>query len=543
MSRVRIEYSDIAVGAKENFQPYSDDESIFSDINQIKEDINFANYGNPAEMFSVILDGSVAPFPSVKTGEEVFGFISEDVADENGYLYTVIDLKSQDGESFSSSGITLKFDTDKGIYPEHILVEWRSEGVGDSVFFYPDDAIYFCEHTVENFDEVTIYFLKMNVPHTRLKLTGIEFGSLIVFKDELRHVEASQKINEISAELPISTCDFVVDIERGSLKKFVEGNPLNLIWGNELKMKAFVSSAKKQGKTRWSVKTEDAIGRMDKVTYFGGIYSEEKASVIIRDIFATANMECNISSQLDDVLLSGHLPIGTCRSALQQVLFASCAVVRTENVENAKISHLTDYIYHEIPLSRQKPQQTIDEVSPVTDIEIVEHEFVLGDEVVKAYKSEDGDIGTDVFIKFSEPLHNLVISGNGEIRESNPNYAVVHASEKGVVLSGNKYHHVKKTKRINLDDTRKKRENVVKIENATLVSASNIDNVSNMCYNHYIKNKKISANIIEGRYDSSTGVGECINIQTEYDGIFNGRICEQKYHLNGNILVKKTVII
>ena len=53
---VFIKYGDIAVGAKEEFVPTSQDKTNFTDFSDLKKDISFPNYTNPCDLFSSSLE-------------------------------------------------------------------------------------------------------------------------------------------------------------------------------------------------------------------------------------------------------------------------------------------------------------------------------------------------------------------------------------------------------------------------------------------------------------------------------------------------------
>ena len=85
---VSIYYGDIAPGAKENFVPTAS-ESEFDTLSQLQQyNINFPNYANPCELYSVVLDGTAQAFPSVP-GQANLGLWSERLSYENGNFESV----------------------------------------------------------------------------------------------------------------------------------------------------------------------------------------------------------------------------------------------------------------------------------------------------------------------------------------------------------------------------------------------------------------------------------------------------------------------
>ena len=85
---VAIRYGDIAPEAKENFVPTAS-ESEFDTLAQLQQyNLNFPNYANPCELYSVVLDGTATAFPSVPENANL-GLWSERLSDDNGnFEYT-----------------------------------------------------------------------------------------------------------------------------------------------------------------------------------------------------------------------------------------------------------------------------------------------------------------------------------------------------------------------------------------------------------------------------------------------------------------------
>jgi hypothetical protein len=139
---------------------------------------------------------------------------------------------------------------------------------------------------------------------------------------------------------------------------------------------------------------------------------------------------------------------------------------------------------------------------------------------------------------------------NGHIIEWSANHAIFDASE-NTRLRGKKYLHATVAKRKqNTLLTATDKNNVLRIENATLVNANNVDNVLNNCYNYLVRNQTISAKIVEGKHESDAGyvydapvaLGETLTIETAFKGNIMGTLESQSYSMNGGILVKECTL-
>jgi hypothetical protein len=208
----------------------------------------------------------------------------------------------------------------------------------------------------------------------------------------------------------------------------------------------------------------------------------------------------------------------------------------------------------------------------MTAFELTAHQYRPTEDTKALYKADKSGVGDNIFVKFAEPIQSesLSITNDGEILESGANYAIINATE-GSVLSGKKYEHNQLVKRktnplVLITDT----ENVVSIKDATLVSANNIDNLLERCYNYYVNNRTINSKIVEGKhkskgsrirygekkygdfkyaqmkseiiYDKPVNVGDFVRIETEYLGEIQARVIKQTFNLNGGIIIKDTIM-
>lgn len=571
MSGVSIEYGDFALGAKESFVPQSESDK-YNTASQLQyHNLNFPNYGNPLEKYSVLLDGRTVPF-SAHPDTANIGLISKELSGADGTFTPAIVMELTSTERYSSQGLTFTFDTYNNIFCNSLNVKWyRNSELLFSEDFIPSSAVYFCRKQVENYDKVVITFNSLNMPENRLKLRVIDYGyGTVFYGDELRNVKCLQEINPISSEISINTVDFTLDSKRDINYSFSDKQPISVYYNGELRATTFVKSAKRKSRTIWEVQSEDYIGLMDGIPYKGGMYTDVLATEILEDIFSTAKVPYESDSDFNEVRLTGYIPYTTCREALMQVAFGIQAVVDTSDSDKVKVKKLDTSVKQTIPLNRimQDPNYVSEEA--VTCVRVVAHKYTPVEDMVDVYSGEESGAGQNIFVKFDEPLHDLSIS-RGQILKSGVNYAVITANSNSV-LTGKKYEHTSRINEINrLDGLTQEKENVVTIDKATLVSGSNADNVLNKCYEWLTRNNVSNLKIIEGKhisggepltwgmylwgdenwggktpievtYDQPISVGDTIKAETEYLGEVEGIVTSQKFNLNGNIIVKEAVL-
>lgn len=573
-SGVSIKYGDIAIGAKESFEAFTEDKEEFVDLSQLqKYNINMENYGNPCELYSVSLDGEAKAFPSNPEKFDL-GLWSKQISLKNGKFENPIWLILESDTQFTSSGIAFTFDTYNQIFPKHINITWHRinnnilEDLGEGDF-YPDNAFYNCKKKVENYNFVIITFDELNMPFNRLKLKSIDYGFGTFFDgNNLRSVNLIQEINPLSTEISINTVDFVFEAQNASEYSFQLRQPLSIYFNGELKATTFVKSAKRQSKYLWRVKSEDYIGLMGETDFYGGIYYEKNAVELLKEIFATAKVPYIIDESFLIETVTGYIPYSTCREALMQVAFSIGAIVDTSNSAAVNIYKENNIETQYISANRITQGQAFQDSAVATTVEVVSHSYAPIEETTKAYIAEENKTEENVFVIFSEPLHDLIIT-NGLIVSYGTNYAIINAYE-GCVLEGKKYKHdtiIKQKKYPSA--TQSIPDSIISIKDATLVSPNNVDKVLQRCYNFYENNTQINLGIVEGKheanfkkygesvygtfnygnseknnvkyiYDQPTKVGETIVCATEYLGDLKGIITSQRFNLNGGIIIKDT---
>lgn len=575
---VAIKYGDIAPEAKENFVPTAS-ESEFDTLAQLQQyNLNFPNYANPCELYSVVLDGTAEAFPSMPENANL-GLWSEQISNDDGTFTDPIVLTLTSGGQYTSQGITLTFDTDNEIHPCHLRIKWFRDEAGQSVelspqggvHFYPNSAFYYCKYYVANYNRIEIVFYSLNMPNNRLKLRAIDYGTEVIFEgDELMGVNLVQEISPISTEISINTVDFVVASKSGVDYSFQERQPLEVYFNGNLQATSFIEKATRKSKNLWNIRSEDYIGLLDSVPYYGGMYSNAYAVSVLEDIFEVGKVPYEIDEAFSQSTITGYIPICTCREALMQVAFAIQAVVDTSNSTKVKVISLDNEIKQRVPLDRIMLGQNFSKGTTVSAVEVTSHNYKPTDETIGLFDAADSGYGQDIFVKFSEPMHSLSIT-DGQIATSGTNYAIINAME-GCTLQGKKYEHTtqmhtRKNPLVLANET----EKVVAIDSATLVSQNNIDNVLNKCYNWLTKVNTTNLKIVEGKhvrygdyikygekkygtfkygektpnivtYDERVNVGENIEAETEYLGIVSGRLIKQSFNLNGNIIVKEAVL-
>lgn len=567
---VLIKYKDIAIGARKDFNVEVGRNLPSSNNNLFQSDVEeFIRYDTPFDLNSMALDGESVFLP--EDGSYAYlSFISDEISNENSDFETPIQFVLTSNKTYSSAGISIVADEKKNIYPSKLSIDWyNNETLLDSSFFYPTSANYFCGKNVQFYNKIVIKFYSLNVPYNRLRINFIEHGLNVQFKgDELKSAKISQEIDPISTSVPINPFDFELVSKKDIEFSFQTKQPITVFFNNELKSTCFVKSVKRRSKNSWQVSAEDYIGLMDSIPFVGGMYENKNAKDLLVEIFTVSKVPFNIDESFNDLTVSGYIPYTTCRDALMQVCFAIQAIADTSNSDKVNVFALDKEISQQIPKKRIMQGQSFEEQTRVTAFELTAHSYNKIAESVSLYEAQKSGEGNNIFVSFNEPAHSLSII-NGTILESGVNYAAINANA-GCILTGQKYDHTTTVHRKNnpfvlTTDI----ENIVAIQNATLVSKSNVDILLESCYNHIVNANQTSMKIVDGKhelfetikygqktygsfrygekksevvYDKPTTVGDLIEYETEYLSNKIGRITKQTFSLNGGIMVKDSIV-
>jgi adenine specific DNA methylase Mod len=121
-------------------------------------------------------------------------------------------------------------------------------------------------------------------------------------------------------------------------------------------------------------------------------------------------------------------------------------------------------------------------------------------------------------LEFSEPYHSLDITG-GTLGEHGANYAYIEGDGGEVLLTGKKYNHSTETVlKENPKITQNK--NIAEVKEATLVTASNAQDVLERVYYYYSSNESISFSAVINDQE----LGNVVNVDTGFKGYKTGNI-------------------
>ena len=493
-----ISYGLFDVTAKSDSAPAIADKQPFVDLNQLKEtDLDVVKYGT-LERNQFVLDGTFKLFPDDPENEDM-SLWSLSMSDDAGAFAVPPILTVAFTQNHSSMGITLFFSVGAGDYCNRLNIKWYdgSDALLLDQDYEPDSPRYFAEGQVENYRKVVITFYGTSRPYRYLKLTELKYGVLKIFEsDAILSANVLEEIDPLSAELSINTLNFKVHTSDFAILD-PQGAYSLLQRKQQVDVAEYVNGAKKPMGTYYldepesdsdrttSMNCVDLIGIMDQMDFKGGMYSSVLAGAIIDAIMASAG---GIEYELDGVfvgaVLSGWIPICTHREALQQVAFAIGAIVDCSRSNVIKLYPAPTVSNGEIPYARKLSGHTLKLKALVTGVEVIAHNYTATAESQELLN--EAKIPGTYEITFSAPMHSLTIAG-GTITASNANYAKITVASAGtVVLTGRTYNDSTQLFGKYMPDLPAgEKSNVLKVEDATLVSNGNAQAVSNRVYEYY----------------------------------------------------------
>jgi hypothetical protein len=539
----KIVYKDIAPDAKQNFIPTAEDKTSYSNLTLLnQEGVAFKNFGNPCEAYSVLLDGSTETLPSDPSSED-FALVSNQLSQQDGTFQTPLVLTMTAAQQYSSQGITFTFDQYKNIFPNSLHIEWyRNTTLLSELDFYPDSSVFFCRNKVDNYNKVIVTFSRLNMPKNRLTLRIFDHGVIRVFLDkEITTTSIIQEINPIGlcgrsgsvhSAISINTTDFTLAALDDVDYVFQAKQPLYTYFNDTLKSLTLVDSSEITGDNRFNVKSSDFIGILGKVPFAGGIYSGQNAKAVLDSIAQKAGISIVIDSYFDSKTITGYIPFCTCREAIAYICFAIGACCDTAGIESIRIFKLSDSVSSTVELERVKLGQRIKQLDKVTEVQLVSHGYTQSSESIDLYSEAQNGTGSNILVKFSEPCHTLSIT-NGTILSSGANFAYINANS-GCILSGKRYTHATSIKSIkNPLVLAGDLQNIIMIESETLVNKTNADEIAQLCYDYYIKDKRVTSNFTI----NNESVGDLTTQKTKSAGDLDVRIESMRYSINSGKII------
>lgn len=481
MGKTKVIYRDVAVGAQE-------DASVTAALadNNSNPSLLPAGVDNgkviTLEHNRFILDGTFGTFYD----ESKTAFWSEEMSGEDCAFTAEPSITVEFAQQYSSMGVTLVFDPATGEHCTAVNIKWyQGNTLKADVDFAPNSAEYFCSNRVESYNKLIITLKKTSLPNRRAKLDRIIFGVIRVFeRGELRNASIVNEMDESAIELPVSTFQWTLnsltDVDYlFQLKQPVEvqnnGNTLGVY---------YIKESNRQSARIYKIECKDALGVLDDIASAGAVYLDGvSAKALLNELASPFTVE--YAEGVTDTTLTGILQAGTNRNAIQQVIFAWGVCIATDGGETLRVFDLPD-TPTVVSKDRTYTGASVTTDSVVTKVEVVAHTYA--------------------------------VDSNG-----------------GVEVNGKKYSDTQTVYSVsNPDLIATDKENVKRIEGATLVSTGIGQAVAQRVYDYYLKRNAISARIV---YNGEK-LGDCLSIYTPWGTLLTGNLKKMEITLSNTVAYK-----
>lgn len=510
-----------------------------------QSDANYQNVGSTELNHSILNGGFTNASDTYK-----IPFWSNTKSNANCLFASNPSINIQFDEAHTSNGLTLKFLND---YPTEITIDWYFDTAHNIKIltrtFYPTSTNFFCREQVENFKGIRITFKKTRLPYQYIKATFIMYGQVVTWSDEqVISATVNEEIDVTSATIPINTAEitlldeqneFNIQNDNGLWKSLQNAQKVVLtefVNGSEIDVGTFFIDGWDSKDNSITVKLIDAIGLIDKTKFDGGIYNGNTAQSIVNAIMTSARYDdYELAEDCRDMLLKGHLPIQSHRSALQQVAFSLGAVIDCSRGSTIRIykpdRNIDSYILRERKFSGQS---SVNLTEYVSGVQITAKAYSLNNAEEKKAFSGTLEQGRHR-VEFNRPYVLTRYEGCTRV-SSHVNYAIIDVATSGnVTIYGKEYDETESTvtKQVEMIEVGQN-ENIKSFKGITLTNLDNLSVVADALLKWYLLRQNVNIEYICGVEKVGEWVGIQDNINPSKYAI--ARINKQKINLTGGYL-------
>lgn len=280
------------------------------------------------------------------------------------------------------------------------------------------------------------------------------------------------------------------------LRSLPYGTKITFYTNNRISGVFYSENVERTGKELFKINAISAIGLMNRQRSKGGIYTGQTFNAVLREIVGE-EYEYTINEDVAALQVYGWLPYSTRRRNLHQLIMAyGVNIIRSDN-GGMLFTFLGNTTPQEIPSNRIFSGGKVTYNDPASRVEVVEHAYHYVESVAEEtlFDNTSSDTVSHAVITFDKPIYTASLrvldGGNLTISSSGVNYAVVSGTG---VLVGKPYVHT--TKIVSMDNEEATKEKVVRVEEATLVTLTNSENVLARVAEYYFNATTVENSII-----------------------------------------------
>ncbi len=422
------------------------------------------------------LDGSRAVLADAPTD---VGWWSQNVSDENGVFRQPPRIDITFPQPYTATGLTFTFWPSGGQWCNQVQVCWyNGQTLLDQVQAAPSNAQWTLTRTVEGFDKISITLRSTNLPEQFAKLQKIQIGHVIVFgSGELLKATVLKETDPSMCELPVDTMKIQVRDQNCYDLAPQKNQRMELSRDGVLIASQYLTEVSRQAKNLYEFSCQSAIGLLED-TFLGDMYQDCPLEDLLGNVLGT--FPFSIDTAFAGVKVSGYLPIGTRRKALQQVAFVIGGMVTSMGDGTIRLAPLEDMVTGGFNESSIFPGARISMDSRVAKVEVYAHSYVPSGERQTLLQEEKVQ-SSNVLFTFQEPHYDYQITG-GTIVSSGINWVII-SGQGNVTLTGKTYVHTETVyEKRNPMATAAEMGNVASVQEVTLIHTGNAKQVLQRLY-------------------------------------------------------------
>lgn len=461
---LEINYIDAPEGAQEKMSVIGESENALSDSSLVAtgaQDVPYATL----EPGVWKLDGTMKILPDDPTP----GWWSAERSDESGRFTNPPKITISFPVPYGSTGFTIRFSPSTNQWCNEIRVTWyNGQKLLVDKIYYPTEANWILDETVDSFDTVVFELLATNNPGQFAKIQRIEIGRTVLFgADEIIKARLVNEVDSSLCELTVDTMEFEMhdSKERSFLPQ--ENQRVELIQDGKLRASHYITSSVRKAKSNYTISCQSSIGLLND-TFLGGMYDQKPLKELVSEILG--EWEFEIDSAFDGVTVTGYLPVCSQREAMQQISFAIGALISTQDSTKIRLIPIPTAVSARFNQSQILLGGNVKTAPRYARVEVNAHTYTKTD-TIETLMSEE-EIEGENLITFSAPHYDYEIT-NGEIVDSGINW--VRIIPNGLVtLNAKTYLHSTRTyTKRNPEATAKERGNYISVAECTLLHSGN----------------------------------------------------------------------
>lgn len=528
---VYARYLDYPVGAKEDCTPAGSGRQAFSTDAAVLEGAADAPWAT-LEQDVWTLDGTRQ---LLEDAPQDIGWWSRQLAGDDGTFVTPPTMTLHFGALYTATGLSFHFGED-GLCTDMHIAWYAGAQLCSEVTVHPDVAQYTLQHLAESFDTVVIRFLRVAAPKRFLRLLRLQVGQIVdLTQSELCRVRLLNEVDPSGCELSQDTLTLEFEDRAGRRWAPQENQTIELYRDGRLLAVQYLERSTRQADHHYTFQCHSLIGQLED-TFLGGIYSGVPVQTLLSDILQQYPFV--LDPAFADQTLSGWLPVGTRREALQQVCLAMGALCSTQGGAALRLYPAPESAVFAIPNSRIFTGAQLETQARIAVIQLHVHSYLPADAAACTQLLQEEIHGENVLYTFAQPYAAYQIDG-GVLEGSGSNWARITA-DGAVTLRARPYAHTVRTlTRRDPAATAADIGNLVAVENATLVTEENAQAVLERLYGYYQLRQVLTQDIAV----TNETAGQRVVSAGPWDGQISGYITRMDSELTrGGWTTQLTVI-